>query len=54
MFVFPKADIKKRCWDSRFVPKATFVASFNYLVGSHKHGLWHREAKRFRGLEVDH
>jgi len=55
----PKADIKKRCWDVRFVSKADSHCNkkgllFDQLVGARKHGSGNGEAERFGSLEVDY
>jgi hypothetical protein len=54
----PKADIRQRGSDVRFVPIADEVHCskellFDHLVGRHKKARRHSKAERLRGLEVE-
>jgi hypothetical protein len=46
----PKADIRERNWDVRFVPKADMSHLFDHLVGAGEQCRRQFEAKRSSGL----
>ena len=51
----PKADIRRRYCDVRFVPKADIRPTrlFDHLVGGYKQRLWYCEVESLGGLSVD-
>ena len=49
----PKADMCGATRDVRFVPIADIGDLFDHLVGAALHRLWHGNAERLGGLEID-
>jgi hypothetical protein len=49
----PKADIAKRRWDVRFVPKADIRRLFDYLVGTGQYRRRNGNTERFSRFEID-